>query len=55
MFLCNIGRNHWVSVVVVNPFLISGPFLKGDDESATMILMKIHWTMTCVGGVFLTH
>jgi hypothetical protein len=34
VFICNVGRNHWVSVVVVNPFLISGPFLKGDDETA---------------------
>jgi hypothetical protein len=34
IFLCNLGHNHWVSVVVVNPFLTSGPFLKGDDESA---------------------
>jgi hypothetical protein len=34
VFLCNLRRNHWVSVVVVNPFLTSGPFLKGDDESA---------------------
>jgi hypothetical protein len=34
VFLCNIRRNHWISVVVVNPFLISRPYLKGHDELA---------------------
>jgi hypothetical protein len=31
VFICNIGRNHWVSVVVVNPIIIFDKFLPEDN------------------------
>ena len=32
VFVCNINNIHWVSVVVVNPFLISDPYLAGGKK-----------------------
>jgi hypothetical protein len=33
MFICNINKVHWVSVVVVNPFLRFDQYLEEGKES----------------------
>jgi hypothetical protein len=31
-FVCNVSNTHWLSVVVISPFLVYGKFLQGDGK-----------------------
>jgi hypothetical protein len=39
VFVCNINNIHWVSVVVVNPFLISDQYLAGGKQNKKQLSM----------------
>jgi hypothetical protein len=32
VFVCNVSNTHWLSVVVINPFLVYDKFLQGDGK-----------------------